>query len=176
MSLRHIAVALTITLASFLPSHVPAFASMADGNPVGNFEQVQRNGSGLHLIGWTLDPNVQRAIYVHAYVNGLYGAGGTFVTQALANEWRADVANAYPAYGTWHGFDIVVPDLPGPHSFCVYAINVGPGTASHSAISTTLCAPPTARMFRGGQSIQTRCHRLLSTSIAMPNTARVGPL
>jgi hypothetical protein len=42
-----------------------------------------------------------------------------------ANQMRNDVGKAYPAYGTFRGYDLVVPIAGG--QVCAYGVNAGPG-------------------------------------------------
>ena len=57
---------------------------------------------------------------VDIYVNGVGFA------RIPANRVRGDVGRAYPAYGIFRGFDVVVPVAGG--QVCAYGINAGPGT------------------------------------------------
>ena len=74
--------------------------------------------ASLAVSGWAIAPATADPITVDLYVDGEY------VTSAPADLPRDDVAAAWPAYGSAHGFSIPVPVLvgPGPHVICVYAI------------------------------------------------------
>ena len=74
----------------------------------------------MRAAGWTIDPDTAASTAVHVYV----GSTG-FAT--MANRERADVAAAYPGYGSAHGFDYTAEAPPGPQQVCVYAINTGAG-------------------------------------------------
>lgn len=92
--------------------------------PFGSVDDASRASGGIHLSGWAIDPNTSAAIAVHVYVDG---AGAAVVTAA---SHRPDVGAAYPAFGPDHGFDLTVAATPSPHTVCIYAINVGPGSNS----------------------------------------------
>ncbi|MGY1987006.1 hypothetical protein ACI792_12330 [Blastococcus sp. SYSU DS0669] len=87
------------------------------GLPLGSIDAaVLREGQG-ELTGWALDPDSSSPTAVHVYVNGAWA------TQALADQPRPDVAEAYPAAGTARGFRIPVPLQPGRNEVCLFAIN-----------------------------------------------------
>jgi len=88
--------------------------------PIGNFEAATATGGQITAAGWALDPDTVAPIPVHVYVDG---AGTPFT----ADRTRDDIARAYPAYGSSHGFSATVSAAPGTHSVCVYAINNGAG-------------------------------------------------
>ncbi|MCU0311904.1 MAG: hypothetical protein MUE36_13285 [Acidimicrobiales bacterium] len=89
------------------------------GSPFGNFEGFRVGTGTITLTGWAIDPDTTGPVDIHVYIDG--NGAGSFV----ANRFRADVGQAYPAYGPNHGFDITVPISGGPHRVCVYAINTG---------------------------------------------------
>ena len=45
---------------------------------------------------------------------------------APAGNQRADVAAAFPGWGSAHGYEFVLPVTDGPHTVCAYGIDVGP--------------------------------------------------
>lgn len=91
----------------------------AAGDPVGALDVVALapgpTYAELRIRGWAKDPDSSEAINVHAYVDGVYQYNKT-----QASDPRPDV-------GGNHGYTISVAVLPGPHTFCTYAINVGAG-------------------------------------------------
>jgi hypothetical protein len=89
--------------------------------PVGNLESVSAGGSAVAVTGWALDPETSAPIDVHVYADGA-PLGAT-----VAGRSRPDVGAVFPASGPGHGFEFTAPIAPGPHSVCVYAINVGLG-------------------------------------------------
>ena len=95
------------------------------GEPRGNFERLVRDGGSVSAVGWALDPNTAAATDVHVYVDGRY------VAASRASLSRPDVATAYPAYGSGHGYSVRVP-APRGSRVCVFAINVGPGSSNPS--------------------------------------------
>jgi SpoIID/LytB domain protein len=87
-----------------------------NGSPVGNADAVESPpGGGLTVNGWALDPDNTAPITVHTYIDG------QFNSIATANQSRPDVGNAYPSYGSNHGYSIPVP--AGHHTVCVFAID-----------------------------------------------------
>ncbi|MDQ1428678.1 MAG: hypothetical protein QOK39_2154 [Acidimicrobiaceae bacterium] len=96
--------------------------------PVGSLDAATSLPSGLHLVGWALDPDTDASITVHIYIDG------NFVTSVAANTARPDIAAAFPGYGGAHGFDTLVPSLgSGTHQVCAYGINalVGAGNSNN---------------------------------------------
>lgn len=89
------------------------------GAPFGSFDSVRQNGDGtIHVSGWSIDPDTSAPTPVHMYVNGAVNVG------AMANQTRSDVAAAYPAYGSGHGFDFDRGGFqPGTYQVCMYGIN-----------------------------------------------------
>ncbi|WP_162564255.1 MULTISPECIES: hypothetical protein [Microbacterium] len=94
------------------------------GNPVGAVENIQPQPGGLGIWGHAVDPDTTEPIWLHVYVDGSFAGG------YLADVARADVAQRYPGNGDRHGFGIRVPAALGSHRVCVYALNVGAGTAN----------------------------------------------
>lgn len=95
--------------------------------PFGAVDLVRRVPGGIRVTGWAIDPDSTAAVDVHVYV----GQSGTNAGRAALD--RPDVAAAYPAWGSRHGFDVTIPwSAPGPFDVCVYAINVGAGSAPGS--------------------------------------------
>jgi hypothetical protein len=80
--------------------------------------------SAATVTGWAVDPETSAPIDVHVYVDDAWGAALT------ADKSRSDMATLYPGLGTRHGFSAKLPMSPGSHQVCVYAINVGQGTAN----------------------------------------------
>ncbi|MEV7874831.1 hypothetical protein [Microbacterium sp. NPDC089188] len=84
--------------------------------PLGYIDGIDVAGTTARVSGWAIDPDTKKSIPVHIYV----GSAGRAFT---ADDKRSDVGEAYPAYGSNHGFSEVV-DLPaGNTTVCVYAIN-----------------------------------------------------
>jgi hypothetical protein len=93
-------------------------------DPIGNVHDVSPGPAGLHVAGWTIDPDTASSIDVHIYVDN------AFAQVLTASGSRPDVSAAYPGYGSMHGFDLTILVAAGPHTVCVYGINVGPGTVN----------------------------------------------
>jgi hypothetical protein len=94
------------------------------GDPIGNFEQVVPGVGTAQVQGWALDADTVGPVDVHVYVDGQWVAAGK------ADRPRPDVGDAFPSMGAAHGFVLDVPVRPGRHQVCVYAINVGSGSAN----------------------------------------------
>ncbi|MEY2420160.1 MAG: hypothetical protein QOI95_227 [Acidimicrobiaceae bacterium] len=75
------------------------------------------DSAGTTVTGWAIAPSTADSIAVDLYVDG------TYVSSALADLPRDDVAAYWPAYGRAHGFALAVPlSGPGPHTVCAYGI------------------------------------------------------
>lgn len=85
--------------------------------PFGSFDSATRSPQGVTVRGWTIDPDTASPTDVHVYVDGRLAA------MTVANGERADVGNAYPAYGSRHGYSVAVPMGEGAHTVCVYALD-----------------------------------------------------
>ncbi|MBV6508227.1 MAG: hypothetical protein JJLCMIEE_01287 [Acidimicrobiales bacterium] len=93
------------------------------GTPSGAWDSVATSPGSLTVNGWMVDWDSASPGYVHVYVDGVATAS------TLATASRSDIARLYPAYGSLHGFNRVVPVASGRHQVCLYAINLtGPGT------------------------------------------------
>ncbi|PJJ71223.1 hypothetical protein CLV46_0765 [Diaminobutyricimonas aerilata] len=91
------------------------------GSPIGNVEAVSSARGSISVSGWAIDPDSVGAVSMHVYVDSQGSAHD-------ANQDRADVGAAYPAYGSGHGFNVSIPASSGTHNVCVYGINVGAGS------------------------------------------------
>ncbi|MCZ2822335.1 hypothetical protein O2V63_18500 [Modestobacter sp. VKM Ac-2977] len=90
--------------------------------PVGILDAVEpRTGDSVDVRGWTVDPDTAQPIDVHFYVDGQPHSA------ARADAPRPDVAEALPAWGAGHGFEVTLTIPQGVHQVCVYAINVAAG-------------------------------------------------
>jgi hypothetical protein len=96
--------------------------AMVGGSPIGNFETLRHLPGGARLTGWAIDPDTADPVSVLAYVDGRLA--GTF----KANVDRPDVGNAFPEYGSQHGFVADVTFGAGSHNVCVAAANVATGS------------------------------------------------
>lgn len=86
--------------------------------PTGNWEVLGTSGTAVTVGGWTMDPDAPGVSgQVHVYVDG----SGVAVT---ADRSRPDVGNAFPGAGSAHGFSWTANLAAGPHSVCVYAIDL----------------------------------------------------
>jgi hypothetical protein len=93
-------------------------------NPVGHLDTALQYPGGVTLNGWVLDPDTTGPVSVRVYADGKWTATG------VANLSRPDLAAAYPANGTDHGFSIFTPLSPGNHVLCAYGLNIAAGNAN----------------------------------------------
>ncbi len=94
---------------------------MVNNDPFGNIDVVSQGSSGLRVAGWMLDPNTAASIEAHVYVDG------AFVGLLDADTNRPDIAQAFPGYGSAHGYDKTFPVAAVNRSVCVYGINKSAG-------------------------------------------------
>ncbi len=111
--------------------------SVPSGSPFGRVElSGEGPGGTLAVAGWTIDPDTASPTAVHVYVDGV----GTNLGNTTGD--RPDVAAVFPGYGATHGFNWVASGLsPGPHSVCVFGINLGAG--SNTLLDCRTVTPPT---------------------------------
>jgi endonuclease/exonuclease/phosphatase (EEP) superfamily protein YafD len=90
--------------------------------PIGYLDAISPTGL---VNGWALDPDLPaQSIPVHLYIDGLYGAGGTYLGSVLANQPRPDVSQTYPGN---HGFNFQLPQkyMDGiTHKIYAYGIDI----------------------------------------------------
>jgi len=94
------------------------------GAPIGALDSVVKDttaGSGIKATGWAIDPDTSAWISVDLYLDGV--AVGRFT----ANIARDDVALAHPAWGSAHGYSVIIPASAGTHQLCAYGINQAAG-------------------------------------------------
>ena len=94
-----------------------------NNNPSGSLESVTAVNGGYQVVGWAADPDDAERGLVHVYLDGQ-------ATAALTTVARPDVKAVVPSAPLTSGFDIPVPAGPGPHTICVYAINIGRGSSN----------------------------------------------
>jgi hypothetical protein len=88
---------------------------------LGSLDGTGFGPGGARVRGWTIARGTVEPLSVHVIVDGVYAAAD------LANKSRPDIAAAFPSYGSAHGYDLVAPASPGPHTICVFGINDGDG-------------------------------------------------
>jgi hypothetical protein len=93
--------------------------------PVGSLDSVSVTPGAVTVSGWAYDPDAPSAATpVHVYVDG--AAAGALTTGVA----RPDVAAAYGGVGPAQGFASTLTVAPGPHEVCVFALNLGRGSAN----------------------------------------------
>jgi hypothetical protein len=90
-------------------------------DPVGSFDGWVTSSPGIRVSGWAVDPDTDAGVTLHVYVDGQFAGQGT------ANTSRLDVGAAFGWVGPNRGFEVEASALPGPHTVCVYALNIGLG-------------------------------------------------
>ena len=103
-----------------------AVGPAAAANPIGHLDSVGYDikYNTIDIFGWAGDPDAGSApVRVHVYVDGV---GAEAVSTGLT---RTDVAAVHPGLGSHTGFyaNPVQPIGRGPHTVCVYAINIAAG-------------------------------------------------
>jgi hypothetical protein len=92
--------------------------------PVGQLQVDAVVAGGVHVDGWTYDPDQPTApLEVNLMVDG------SLVTATSANIARPDVAALDLNTGNAHGFDMTVPITAGSHMVCATAVNIGSGVS-----------------------------------------------
>ncbi len=90
------------------------------GLPFGQLDTVKAIPDGIFLNGWALDPDTTASTYVWIDIDGHGFPLGTPFP-------RQDIADAYPGYGPYHGYQAAIPAAPGTHRVCAIAINDAAG-------------------------------------------------
>jgi hypothetical protein len=86
--------------------------------PVGALESVAMTPTGIHAVGWTVDPDSDVPLDVHLLVDDT-----TTIDVPVAEVPRPDLATRFPDYAQGHGFDVTL-DLPdGTHKVCAFGMN-----------------------------------------------------
>jgi len=110
-----------------------------DDRPVGTINTAVRDGTRIHLRGWTYDPDSPTTVLtVRITVDGV-------LHTAAAGHRRDSVGEAHPSAGRNHGFDTLLTTGEGSHKVCVTAVNVSYGSnRSLGCRTVTLRFTPTA--------------------------------
>ena len=90
------------------------------GSPTGFVDSSVGALGAITTSGWAVDPDSIDPVSVHIYVDSVGVAYS-------ANQSRPDIGAAFPGYGSAHGYSYTVNAAPGPHTVCVYGINIGVG-------------------------------------------------
>ncbi|MEV0567605.1 hypothetical protein [Dactylosporangium sp. NPDC050588] len=119
-----------------------------DGDPVvrdipvhGTLDTVTYVGNAVRVTGWAIDRDGGNApLIVDISIDGAWKQTLT------ANTYRPDVAAAYPAYGSYRGFDALVPAGLGTHQVCAWGISVVPAGAANPGNPSLGCRTYTATL------------------------------
>jgi len=101
-----------------------ATVTVPSSDPFGNVESVSVAGGAVTATGWAIDPDTSGPIIVQMYVDG------SAYTMGWAALERPDLAAAFPWAGPNHGFSLSMAISAGPHTVCLYGVNVGAGRSS----------------------------------------------
>jgi len=93
---------------------------VAASTPKGHLDGVVARTGSLTASGWGFDGENDATLSVRVSVDGA-------ATTAPANAYRSDVSRAFPAHGSYHGFAVTRPAVPGVHRVCVDLLNAGLG-------------------------------------------------
>lgn len=94
------------------------FSVSMGADPIGSMDGISVIPAGIRLQGWAIDADTTASITVRVRIDGV--SVGVFPA-AIS---RPDVGNAFPGFGSLHGYDVIVPSPgPGTHEVCMYAIN-----------------------------------------------------
>jgi hypothetical protein len=135
------------------------------GMPFGAVDSVTGVPGGVKVGGWAIDPDQAAPVPVHIYVDAtVYGV--------LANTRRPDVNDAFPWYAAFqHGFSTTVAAASGPHTVCVYVINMS-GTGSNRLLS---CATVTVPSLSGPAEAPSTTTTTAPVAPTTTSTAPVAP-
>ncbi|MGZ6962691.1 MAG: glucosaminidase domain-containing protein [Acidimicrobiia bacterium] len=111
---------------------------MISTSPGGTLDGVTNSLSGTRVMGWAMSPVTAGSINVDFYVNGV------MLTRVLASASRADIGAMFPANGSAHGYDLVLPATNG--TLCVYAIDPTGGNNPSVGCRTIPAAAPTGSL------------------------------
>ena len=104
--------------------------------PFGALDLLADQGGALRVIGWAIDADLHNDIEVRIFVDDRPAVS------TPANQFRVDIAFAYPGYGGNHGFDTTIACTPGRHTVCAWAFDPGSQTSTFLAFRTIDVAGP----------------------------------
>ncbi|MEV7230095.1 hypothetical protein AB0M79_24220 [Polymorphospora sp. NPDC051019] len=123
--------------------------TVRDSAARGSLDGVTYVGNAVRVGGWAYDADSGSSpLLVDIYIDGV------FKQTLTANTYRPDVAQVYPSYGAYRGYEATIPAGLGTHQVCAYAISVVPTGAHHpgnpqlgcKTYNGTLAAPTNLRM------------------------------
>ncbi|HSW36745.1 MAG TPA: CHAP domain-containing protein [Candidatus Saccharimonadales bacterium] len=98
--------------------------------PYGVFEGAWREGGGVAVRGWAIDPDIAGPVDIHVYRTD--GSGATYFAGGFsANQSRQDVVTSNPGYDEYHGFNTTLSVPSGYQRLCAYVLNAA-NTAGHN--------------------------------------------
>jgi len=123
------------------PSIGCSAVTLANTSPRGNLESLTTDEGDLVVSGWVVDQDTRAPVDVHAYVDG------RIVSAFSASTSRPDVGRIF-GLGDNHGFYQKLYAGPGPHTVCLFAINIPTGVNPQlGCASTTISnSAPTGRI------------------------------
>lgn len=120
----------------------PRFCRPIPRAPFGRLDAIAPAPGGVVVTGWAIDPDTAAPVTVHVYSGSDYLGGG------LANVRRSDVGEAFPGFGSDHGFELFVSAAPRNHNLRVFGINAaaGSGNTMIGTASMIVGGPPFGRV------------------------------
>ena len=110
---------------------VPAYQDNSGKNPIGQIDSVTAEGPGkIRVRGWTMDEDaLLTPLTTHIYIGGGPGEANVDGYVITADQYRGDIAAAFPNAGGYHGFDVVLnTGKSGRQVVNVFGINEGGGS------------------------------------------------
>lgn len=91
-------------------------------DPIGTITSLSTTPGVINVRGWAYEPdNPSNPVYVYVTVDGKGG-------HIRANQYRSEVAERYPEYGTHRGYQSSYKVSAGEHRVCVTLHNTGSGS------------------------------------------------
>lgn len=91
------------------------------GNPITSVELTRTSSRHFTTRGWAIDGDTTGAVAVRVLIDGKP------VKTLQASARRDDIGARFPGYGANHGWNATIGVLPGRHTVCLIAENIGAG-------------------------------------------------
>lgn len=124
---------------------VPAAPAATTGSPQGYLDSVVAGPRSLVVRGWALDEDAASRTEVSITVDGV--AAG----RLLADQYRPDLATAFPLRSADRGFAGSLPAVAGTRRVCAWALDQGAGEDVRLGCATVQVRPGTSPALARGQ-------------------------